>query len=560
MSDAVPRKPARRWKRRLVLGAAVFAVLAFVLVASLPSILSGGAARARIEAALGSRLGAPVRLGSLRLSWFGSQEVRGLRVGAPVGASDREDLLDAQRVVLSSGLVRLLRSGADGLRVEIERPNLNIHRDAEGRFNFAGLGGGSKAGGAKREGGAGPAPEPRALPEIALAVRGGTLRYRDDLLGSSSSVANLEASAFLGRGSGGLEVRIELAGDTIAAEAKAALQPVPGEGEGGGGARRFELELRSLEVRDPALAAWIRSLLPEGCELDRTPAVRLFGVRLAGALAPDASPLRTLEGEGKVAVAGALRYRGIAAADLEAGVRVGGGAVEIRDLRSTVNGGRVVADASLGIEAPRAYRLAVRADGVAASYDMAPLLAYALPFLTPGVDGAEFSGTVRGALEVEGRGFSFADLEAHLRGKGSLRVLGGSISASGVFAELSTLLRREFGRALFEEAGSDFEISEGRVASKGVFLRGKEGGKLRSLRLAGSTSFDGTLDYGIELSAIREAIGDREARRILEIAEGMLGGGAAPLPLRLAGTLSKPRISLARGLRDVFEGIEKRLK
>ncbi|MGQ9590761.1 MAG: hypothetical protein ACUVYA_10755, partial [Planctomycetota bacterium] len=359
---------------------------------------------------------------------------------------------------------------------------------------------------------------------------------------------------------GAVEIeRLALAGDGVAADAKATLRPAPAEAGGAGAERRFELELRSLEAADPELAAWIQDLLPEGCELERVPTLRVAGLRLAGALASGASVLGTLEGQGSVAVAGALRYRGISAADLEAAVRLRGGAVEFQDLRSSVNGGKVVADVlSVGLETPPAYRLSLRADGVAASYDMAPLLAYALPFLTPGVDGAEFSGTIRGAIAIEGRGFSFADLETNLRGRGSLRVLGGAISASGLFAELSNLLRREFGRTLFEEAGSDFEIGDGKVASKGVFLRGREGGKLRSLRLRGATSFGGKLDYGIELSAIRDAIGDKEARKILEIAEGVLGGDV--VPLRLAGTLSKPRISLGRGLRDVFEGLEKRLK
>ena len=95
---------------------------------------------------------------------------------------------------------------------------------------------------------------------------------------------------------------------------------------------------------------------------------------------------------------------------------------------------------------------------------------------------------------------------------------------------------------LFEAIGSDFTIAAGKISCPKVFLQGKEGGKLRSLGLEGVTGIDGSLDYGMNLASLKETIGDKKIRRILDQAGKILGDGT--LPFKLRGTLSKPKLAL----------------
>jgi hypothetical protein len=208
-----------------------------------------------------------------------------------------------------------------------------------------------------------------------------------------------------------------------------------------------------------------------------------------------------------------------------------------------LNGGKIQADElSLGLEGSPEFRVVLRSEGVAATCEMTPLLAYVLPFLPQADVNADFAGAIQSSVEITGRGFSLNDLQKNLQGKGSLRINDGRIGASPLLRELATMLRGDLDRVLFETIGSDFTIGEGKISCPKVFLQGKEGGKLRNLGLEGVTGIDGSLDYGMKLASLKETIGDKKIRRILDYAGKVLGEES--LPLKLGGTIAKPELVL----------------
>jgi hypothetical protein len=249
------------------------------------------------------------------------------------------------------------------------------------------------------------------------------------------------------------------------------------------------------------------------------------------------------KGTGRVDLRGPLRHGGVSLEGLSSDVRFDGQRLELPGLACRLNGGNVRAEElSLDLEGTPAYRIVLGAEQVAAHQDMAPLLAYVLPFLSAADRDAEFSGSLQGRLELGGRGFALDDLRKTLVGRGSLRVAQGRIAASPFFRELAGLLGTSLDRVLFHELGSDFTLGEGRITSSKLFLQGREGSSVRSIAFDGWTDLDGKLDYGMKLSSLKDSIGDKRARRVLEYAERFLGGGL--LPLRVRGTVAAPKLSL----------------
>ena len=69
---------------------------------------------------------------------------------------------------------------------------------------------------------------------------------------------------------------------------------------------------------------------------------------------------------------------------------------------------------------------------------------------------------------------------------------------------------------------------------------------MRNIRLEGATTVEGSIDYGMKLSGLKEAIGDKRIRRILESVGKVLGEGM--LPIKVRGTISEPKLALEPSL------------
>ena len=325
---------------------------------------------------------------------------------------------------------------------------------------------------------------------------------------------------------------------------------------GAGSATRRAVDLSlSAEAAVPEIIALLGAALPPRVEMAPESVVRISELSLHAEVGGDISGLPAWNGKGRMEARGPVKYGGVAVAGLSSGFRIEEGVLEFPGLVCGVNGGEVRAEAlSLRLGEAPTYRALLRAEGVAAHYDMAPLLAYVLPFIGAEEREAELSGTIGSTLEIQGKGFGPESLRNSLSGSGSIRVVDGRIAASPFFRELASLLRSDLREVVFQEIGSDFKIGAGKVSSRNVFLEAREGSKLRNLGLEGTTTFDGKIDYGVNLSSLKETVGDKRARRILDYAEKLLGGGM--LPLKLRGTTAKPELSLEPGIGGLdLEGI-----
>jgi uncharacterized protein YciI len=91
-----------------------FLVVALVVLALLPMLISGGLGRGTLLSMARGQIGQPVSLQGLQLAWMGSQELRGLEVGAP-GA----DLHAKMDLRVDSGLVDLLMNRGRGVSAAV---------------------------------------------------------------------------------------------------------------------------------------------------------------------------------------------------------------------------------------------------------------------------------------------------------------------------------------------------------------------------------------------------------------------------------------------------------
>jgi AsmA protein len=126
--------------------------------------------------------------------------LRGVRVAADPAVGSPEPLVTADRVEMRVRVLPLLRREVVVDRVVVDAPTVNVVRDKAGRMNVGTFG--ARAGAAPT-GGAPPAPaeEPAGQASAArpafqvamLRVRHGTLRYRDEMTGRTSTLHDMSA-------------------------------------------------------------------------------------------------------------------------------------------------------------------------------------------------------------------------------------------------------------------------------------------------------------------------------------------------------------------------------
>ncbi len=111
-----PQTPGRPKRRRLLIAAIVILAVLAALVVFAPSILSLGFIRQAILGRATADMPARIAVEGWSLSWFGSQEVRGLEVQT----ADGRPAAKADRIVLEQGLLELLqdRSRIGAIRID----------------------------------------------------------------------------------------------------------------------------------------------------------------------------------------------------------------------------------------------------------------------------------------------------------------------------------------------------------------------------------------------------------------------------------------------------------
>ncbi len=133
-------------KRYLLI--AVVAIV--VLVGAIFAFLSGrvDSFRPKIQAELQDKLKRPVMLGHLSLKLFPlSIEVDGFTLGDDPSFGSTAPFAAANKVFISAGLFSLLGGSPQVKDVTLDQPQIELIRNAQGKWNFSSLAGGSSSGG-----------------------------------------------------------------------------------------------------------------------------------------------------------------------------------------------------------------------------------------------------------------------------------------------------------------------------------------------------------------------------------------------------------------------------
>jgi hypothetical protein len=212
---AEPPRKHRRWLRiALVLAAALVALVAFA-----PQILSTGFVKSFLFARIGAHVGMRISAEELRLAWFGSQEVHGLKVES----ADGERLASVRLIRLDQGLFDL----ATGW------PKLGPIRIEDGEATAKLLGAVTAV--PAKEAAEAPAPQAARL-EAAAPVLPESIRIRNLALRTDAGTLRLlEADFVAGATKDAFEARLEIASGeaTGAASLEAEIEGLSHDWRGG---------------------------------------------------------------------------------------------------------------------------------------------------------------------------------------------------------------------------------------------------------------------------------------------------------------------------------------
>src|SRR5579864_5324773 len=125
------------------LGIAILVIVVLVVAAAVivPHLIDINQYHGQIQAQLQKKLGRPVSLGEMKLSIFPLS----FQVSDPVVAEDKSfdtgrPFATAQKLAVSIRLLPLLHKEVDIKSLELDRPNIELVRNAQGEWNFATLG------------------------------------------------------------------------------------------------------------------------------------------------------------------------------------------------------------------------------------------------------------------------------------------------------------------------------------------------------------------------------------------------------------------------------------
>ena len=187
---------------------------------------------------------------------------------------------------------------------------------------------------------------------------------------------------------------------------------------------------------------------------------------------------------------------------------------------AAIEGGTLAGDGEIDLgRTPGRWRCDLSLKDVRIDGGLNTPLAMLLPFLyLSGQDHGKVSGRVSGNVSLSGRGTSEAALTRSLVGKGGVHFheteVTGSLLLPLLTFRLDRALRNQPFR--FRDVDVNFSASGGRIRTRPFKLIGTP----YDLSMSGSVGLDGTIDYRVRLSAFS-------------------------LPLRIRGTLKRPRVKLS---------------
>lgn len=191
--------------------------------------------------------------------------------------------------------------------------------------------------------------------------------------------------------------------------------------------------------------------------------------------------------------------------------------------------------ASLAVDADltgakEVHRTTVKAREVNVSLSLLQYLKYLSPVLALASGPSKVETKISLDGNFRGKGFQKDDIEKTLSAKGTLDMLGGKLTGSGIFKALGEFTGRpELQELSFKEFKQPFTIEDGKVINDPVEIPANP----CRFKIAGYTMLNGELHHKITLRA-----GDTKDPRIRKLL-----ADDVPVPLGIGGTLSSPALS-----------------
>jgi len=160
-----------------------------------------------------------------------------------------------------------------------------------------------------------------------------------------------------------------------------------------------------------------------------------------------------------------------------------------------------------------------------------------------GTVGEEFiDGVVSSEGTIAGRGFASADMERYLQGKGTVHITDGQLKKIDILKAVSTvkqllgLNEMSYGGTRFDDIHSTFVIEQGKITTDDVTLSSDD----ISVQGGGSLALKGDLDFNVNVMLSSQLSG--------KLFKTVNADEILSIPLRIGGTLEKPRYSITGGV------------
>ncbi len=532
-------------RARILRWAAATAAAFVALAAIVPLAVDVDRFRPALERRLGSAIGAPVRLGKLRLTlWTGPGVVA---EGISISPSGPESTgFDAPRFEARLAVLPLLHGVVDARRVALRGGTLS----RGGRRRAHGLDLDAKV--AWGSGGSGPAASGRvaadldALPGSPRAIITFDGRLDGDRLALSRFGVEIGRARFDGSGRaegfrsgvphGELRARVRYL-DTRA-EGNVSFEAPPD-----GLSLTFDL---AAELADfDAIGALLSG---EGSP------PRAGGFSVAYAAPPAATPdragfLSRVRGTGRLSAARA-RWEGLEVERFSSDVRLASGSARLENAAFEAYGGRGSGSLDTRLIEPAVpFTLSTRLEGV----QVQPVLAAFSRDLGAVVEG---TGSVAADLDGVARG----DLARSLRGTTRVKVERGKLRSIGLMKQVARVLELAGGRGIgkdetpFERASATFAVRDGVARTDDLQFRSHD----LDLDGGGSVAVDGALAFDVVSTFSREATSDL-LKRTPQLRFRVGEDGRLSVPMQVRGSAKAPTVQLDLD-RVLREGLRRELK
>ena len=297
----------------------------------------------------------------------------------------------------------------------------------------------------------------------------------------------------------------------------------------------------------------VKDLLPEGLTMKGKGDIT-FACK--GSLSPpdDKPLLSSLNGEGAVQVE-SVDYEGIGSIQnlRSKKLSLGKGVLDTT-LECLLNGGSAQIGGTCDFNKKKPdVQVTIDAKDIKLSQDVT-LLGYIVPILT--TSEGSLSGKANVSAQASWQGFEWdSEISRTINGKGNLSVRDGVVQSRNVLAEILKFAGQSE-TFQFEEILTNFRLSDGKIFNDNIQLNGKD----LDLNLKGWTSLvyvpskkGNPLEYSVTGDFLDKSLG-RDAKKVLSA----LGGGEGTIPIVIAGTVQKPRVTIKKPkAEDLFRGLFK---